>query len=107
MNNRCILYEYICFKTIPGNPSLVEYIFKTTPLERRKEEGEPCHFQSRAEDGQGKKPKHPICIPGMKKVGAEAEPLKEMEKQFFSCSRGQGCHGDLPPEDKVSMTTIA
>ena len=49
------LAAYI-FRTIPGNPSLVEYIFKTRPLERRKEEGEPCHFQSRGQGCHGDLP---------------------------------------------------
>ena len=40
------------------------------------------------EEAEAKKPKHPICIPGVKKVGAEAIPLKLAIKDFF----GAGCH---------------
>ena len=51
----------------------------------------------KAEAASDKKPKHPVCIPGQKVEGAKAEPLKQHEKQFFSCSScrwkadGSGC----------------
>ena len=49
------------------------------------------------ESATSKKPKHPVCIPGVKKLGAAAEPLKLPEKGFFTCSAcrwsqsGEGC----------------
>jgi hypothetical protein len=49
------------------------------------------------EQATGGKAKHPVCLPGMKKIGSEAAPLKLFANQFFTCSScrwrpsGQGC----------------
>ena len=49
------------------------------------------------EEGAGGKPKHPICLPGTKKVGAEADKLKLKRNQYYCCgscrytASGDGC----------------
>ena len=49
------------------------------------------------EFSKGGKPKHPVCLPGTKKSGAAAAPLKLHLKEFFTCAScrwsasGAGC----------------
>lgn len=74
------------------------------------------------EEAQAKKPKHPVCLPGVKKVGAEAVGLKMTIKDFFgagcpSCrwtTTGDGCcycnpekHDKLRGEKQLRASAMA
>ena len=72
------------------------------------------------EEASGGKPKHPVCLPGLKKVGVEAKPLKMFRKEFFICSScrwsssGLGCcycnpkkHEDLQKEKEKRSREMA